>query len=88
MEPILQIRHLEKRFGDHQVLRDISFDVNRGDVILFVIHEMYRAGFQFHRIRHVLQEPNHPCIQCFHTDHKMCKLHLRSESSCHLYHFF
>ncbi len=36
MEPILQIRHLEKRFGDHQVLRDISFDVNRGDVICII----------------------------------------------------
>lgn len=36
MESILSIRHLEKRFGDHQVLRDISFDVCAGDVICII----------------------------------------------------
>ena len=29
---ILQIRHLSKSFGSHEVLRDIDFTVNRGDV--------------------------------------------------------
>ena len=31
-ETILQIRHLSKSFGDHEVLRDIDFTVARGDV--------------------------------------------------------
>ncbi len=33
MENVLKIVNLQKTFGDHEVLKDISFDVNRGDVI-------------------------------------------------------
>ncbi|MBO4836751.1 MAG: amino acid ABC transporter ATP-binding protein [Clostridia bacterium] len=33
---MLEIRHLEKSFGDHAVLRDISFSVSRGDVICII----------------------------------------------------
>ena len=29
---ILEIRHLSKSFGDHEVLKDIDFTVNPGDV--------------------------------------------------------
>ena len=36
MTPILQIKHLQKNFGQHQVLRDISFDVQTGDVICII----------------------------------------------------
>ena len=32
-ESILEIRHLSKAFGSHQVLRDIDFTVQKGDVI-------------------------------------------------------
>jgi len=32
-EMILDIKHLSKAFGSHQVLRDIDFTVNKGDVI-------------------------------------------------------
>ena len=32
-ETILTIKHLSKAFGSHQVLRDIDFTVNKGDVI-------------------------------------------------------
>ena len=32
-DTILEIRHLSKSFGSHEVLRDIDFDVQRGDVI-------------------------------------------------------
>ena len=32
MEEILQINHLSKSFGSHEVLRDIDFTVRRGDV--------------------------------------------------------
>ena len=31
-EPILEVRHLSKSFGSHQVLRDIDFTVRPGDV--------------------------------------------------------
>ena len=31
-ELILQVQHLSKSFGKHEVLRDIDFSVNRGDV--------------------------------------------------------
>lgn len=32
MEPIIEVRHLSKSFGDHQVLKDIDFMVQPGDV--------------------------------------------------------
>ena len=35
-ESILQINHLSKAFGSHQVLRDIDFTVNKGDVISII----------------------------------------------------
>ena len=35
-EMILQINHLSKAFGNHQVLRDIDFEVNKGDVISII----------------------------------------------------
>ena len=36
MEEILRLEHLEKTFGSHQVLRDISFSVNKGNVISII----------------------------------------------------
>ena len=30
---ILEVSHLEKSFGSHDVLRDISFQVAKGDVV-------------------------------------------------------
>ena len=33
MESIIELIHLEKAFGDHQVLRDINLKVNKGEVI-------------------------------------------------------
>ena len=36
MGEILRINHLVKSFGDHEVLKDISFSVNRGDVICVI----------------------------------------------------
>ena len=33
MNKIIELIHLEKAFGDHQVLRDINLSVNRGEVI-------------------------------------------------------
>ena len=31
-EMILKVNHLSKSFGSHEVLRDIDFTVNKGDV--------------------------------------------------------
>ena len=36
MDEILRLEHLEKTFGTHQVLRDIGFSVNKGDVISII----------------------------------------------------
>ena len=35
-ELILQVNHLSKTFGNHEVLRDIDFNVDRGDVISII----------------------------------------------------
>lgn len=34
--PIISIKHLKKTFGDHEVLKDIDFLVNTGDVISII----------------------------------------------------
>jgi putative lysine transport system ATP-binding protein len=34
--PILEVRHLSKSFGDHQVLKDIDFETNHSDVICVI----------------------------------------------------
>ena len=36
MEMILDIKHLSKSFGNHEVLKDIDFTVSRGDVISII----------------------------------------------------
>lgn len=36
MERIIEIRHLSKYFGTHEVLKDISFSVNKGEVISII----------------------------------------------------
>ncbi|MEF9895921.1 MAG: amino acid ABC transporter ATP-binding protein [Clostridia bacterium] len=35
-EQVLEVRHLSKRFGDHEVLRDIDFGVCKGDVVCII----------------------------------------------------
>ena len=34
--PIIQVNHLSKAFGDHQVLKDVDFSVSRGEVISII----------------------------------------------------
>ncbi len=34
--PILDVRHLSKSFGDHQVLKDIDFETHHGNVICII----------------------------------------------------
>lgn len=36
MEKIIEINHLSKSFGDHKVLKDIDFSVNKGEVICII----------------------------------------------------
>ena len=33
---IIEVRHLSKSFGNHEVLRDIDFTVKKGDVISII----------------------------------------------------
>lgn len=35
-DQIIEINHLQKTFGDHEVLKDINFTVNRGDVTCII----------------------------------------------------
>lgn len=35
-EAIIRVSHLEKSFGKHKVLKDINFDVNKGDVTCII----------------------------------------------------
>lgn len=36
MNNLIELIHLEKRFGDHEVLRDINFSVKKGEVISII----------------------------------------------------
>ncbi len=33
MSNVIEVRHLEKTFGDHQVLKDIDFSAGEGEVV-------------------------------------------------------
>ena len=35
-ENILKVEHLQKSYGDHKVLRDISFDINKGEIMTII----------------------------------------------------
>ena len=35
-EPIIQVNHLSKSFGDHEVLKDVDFSVSTGEVISII----------------------------------------------------
>ena len=56
MEEILRLEHLEKTFGTHQVLRDISFSVNKGDVISIIGSSGSGKGTML-RCVNLLEEP-------------------------------
>ena len=36
MEKIIEVKHLSKSFGDHEVLKDIDFSVNKGEVVCII----------------------------------------------------
>ena len=35
-EPIIELRHVEKHFGDLHVLKDINLEVDRGEVLVVI----------------------------------------------------
>lgn len=36
MENVIEVQHLSKSFGNHEVLRDIDFSVNKGEVVCII----------------------------------------------------
>ena len=36
MENIIEIRHLQKYFGENEVLKDINFSVSKGEVVCII----------------------------------------------------
>ena len=36
MEKIIEVQHLNKRFGDNEVLKDINFSVHKGEVVCII----------------------------------------------------
>lgn len=73
--PIIAIRHLAKSFGDHQVLRDIDFDVYPGDVTC-IIGASGSGKSTLLRCINLFEEPTDGEI-CFHGQNIM---HTKSPS--------
>lgn len=67
MENVLSIVNLQKSFGDHEVLKDISFDVHRGDVIS-VIGPSGSGKSTMLRCVNLLEEPDGGKILYHGTD--------------------
>ncbi|WMM25273.1 amino acid ABC transporter ATP-binding protein [Tissierella sp. MB52-C2] len=36
MEKVIEVKHLNKSFGNHEVLKDINFSVNKGEVVCII----------------------------------------------------
>ena len=36
LAPILEVNHLGKKFGEHEVLKDIDFKIKYGDVVCII----------------------------------------------------
>ena len=36
MDMLLQVKNVEKSFGDNQVLKDVNLSVNKGDVVVIL----------------------------------------------------
>ena len=35
-KPIIRVEHLKKSFGDHEVLFDVNFEAQKGDVVCII----------------------------------------------------
>lgn len=58
---IISVEHLCKKFGDHEVLKDISMNVNKGDVIA-IIGPSGCGKSTFLRSINLLEQPTEGCI--------------------------
>ncbi|QIB70697.1 amino acid ABC transporter ATP-binding protein [Aminipila butyrica] len=59
--PLLQVEHLEKSFGEHQVLTDVDFKVYKGDVIC-IIGSSGSGKSTLLRCMNMLERPSGGCI--------------------------
>ncbi|MEG0369491.1 MAG: ATP-binding cassette domain-containing protein, partial [Hungatella sp.] len=55
-EPLIQVKHLSKKFGNAEVLKDISVDIYKGDVVC-VIGPSGSGKSTFLRCLNRLEEP-------------------------------
>ena len=66
-EALIQVQHLEKSFGDLQVLKDINVDIYKGDVVC-VIGPSGSGKSTFLRCLNRLEEPTAGKIFFENTD--------------------
>ena len=57
MEPIIEVKHLKKSFGDLEVLHDIDFTVSKGEVVT-IIGASGSGKSTFLRCLNILETPN------------------------------
>ena len=55
-DPILSINHLSKKYGDNEVLKDISLDVHKGECVV-IIGPSGSGKSTFLRTINLLEEP-------------------------------
>ena len=75
-DPILEVRALKKHFGDHEVLRDISFSVEKGEVICIIGSSGSGKSTLLRCINH-LEEPTAGSIR-FHGKNTQTELNRSS----------
>ena len=63
-ENILQVQHLQKKYGDHTVLKDISFNINKGEVMT-IIGPSGGGKSTMLRCINLLEEPSNGKFQQF-----------------------
>ena len=49
---IFEIRHLQKQFGDHQVLNDVNLSVERGEVVSIIGSSGVHVVIQIELLKH------------------------------------
>ena len=62
--PVISVRNLEKKFGEHEVLKDISFDLFEGDVVCIIGSSGSGKSTLLRCINH-LETPTSGHLRCF-----------------------
>lgn len=57
MEQVIDIQHLNKAYGSHEVLKDINFSVNKGEVVT-IIGSSGSGKSTLLRCINLLEQPN------------------------------